>query len=61
MLAGAAGYGAAYLGASLGLRAWATALVAIPAFGMVYLGVMLVARVPELSAITRRLRRRPSA
>src|SRR5262249_18768535 len=56
-LAGAAGYGAAHLAVSLGLRAWAIALVAIPAFGAVYLGVMVAAQVPEVRALPRLLRR----
>jgi putative peptidoglycan lipid II flippase len=58
VLAGGAGYGAAQLATSLGAPSWAAALVAIPLFGAVYLGIMTIARVPETSAITRRLRRR---
>jgi putative peptidoglycan lipid II flippase len=49
VIAGAAGFGAGYV---------THRFVAIPVFGVVYLGIMAVARVPELDAITRRLRRR---
>jgi putative peptidoglycan lipid II flippase len=56
-LAGALGYGAGYLAAELGANNWQAALVAIPVFGVVYLGVMAAAKVPETSGITRRLLR----
>jgi putative peptidoglycan lipid II flippase len=56
-LAGAAGSGAAYAVTSLGGKSWAAALVAIPAFGVIYLAAMMLARVPETSTFTRRLRR----
>jgi putative peptidoglycan lipid II flippase len=61
LVAGAAGYGAAYVATELGAKHWATALVAVPVFGAVYLGIMMIARVPEVSAITGRFvrRRRP--
>ena len=58
LLAGATGVGALQLAAQLDARAWQAALVAIPAFGAVYLGAMIAAQVPEATAITRRLRRR---
>lgn len=57
-IAGAAGWGAAHLVTSHGGTLWASALAAIPAFGVVYLGVMIAARVPEAAGLTRRLRRR---
>ncbi len=58
LIAGAAGFGANHLASELGARSWAAALVAIPVFGVVYLGIMAIARVPETSAITRRFLRR---
>jgi putative peptidoglycan lipid II flippase len=57
-LAGAAGYGAATLAGHLGARAWRPALAAIPAFGAVYFGAMLAAKVPEARGVVRRLTRR---
>ena len=57
-VAGAAAFGAGALVDHLGARAWATALVAVPVFGAVYLGVMSAAAVPEARAIMRRLLRR---
>jgi len=57
-LAGGAAYGAAALADHLGARPWATALVAVPVFGVVYLGAMLAADVPEARAIMRRVLRR---
>jgi putative peptidoglycan lipid II flippase len=57
-LAGAAGWGAAHLVSSHGGTVWITALTAIATFGVVYLGVMIAARVPEAAGLTRRLRRR---
>ncbi len=56
--AGAAGYGAVLAASALGLPQRFTALAAVPAFGIVYLGIMAAARVPETSAFTRRLLRR---
>lgn len=58
LVAGAAGYGAAYVANELGAKHWAVALVAVPVFGAIYLGIMMLARVPETSALTRRLLRR---
>ena len=57
-VAGAAGYGAAYLATEFGARAWQSALVAIPVFGAIYLGGMSIAKVPEAAAFTRRILRR---
>jgi putative peptidoglycan lipid II flippase len=48
LLAGAAGY-ATWL--------YVHRYAAIPVFGVVYLGIMMIARVPETRALTRRLRR----
>jgi putative peptidoglycan lipid II flippase len=56
--AGAAGFGAAHLATEFAAESWATALVAIPVFGAIYLGIMAFARVPETSALTRRFSRR---
>ncbi|HEX5064385.1 MAG TPA: murein biosynthesis integral membrane protein MurJ [Kofleriaceae bacterium] len=58
VVAGAAGFGGAQLADHLGAKHWVAALVAIPVFGVVYLGIMVAARVPEISAITRRFFRR---
>ena len=52
--AGVLGYGAAWVAESLGAHAWAAALVAIPVYGAVYLGVMHFAKVPEAAAFLRR-------
>ena len=57
-VAGAAGYGAAHAVTVLGIPPRLTALAAVPAFGLVYLGIMAAARVPEVAGFTRRLRRR---
>jgi putative peptidoglycan lipid II flippase len=48
-LAGALGFAAGY---------YVHRFAAIPVFGAAYLGIMAAARVPEMNAITRRLRRR---
>jgi putative peptidoglycan lipid II flippase len=58
LLAGGAGYGAGLLATHLGAHGWQSALVAIPVFGAVYLGIMGVAGVSEATAFTRRLFRR---
>lgn len=58
VLAGAAGYGASVVATELDAQRWATALVAIPVFGAVYLGIMAIAGVPETGVLTRRFRRR---
>ncbi|HUS28856.1 MAG TPA: murein biosynthesis integral membrane protein MurJ [Kofleriaceae bacterium] len=57
-VAGAAGYGAGQLALQLGAKHWAAAFVAIPIFGAIYLGIMIVARVPEADPFARRLRLR---
>ncbi len=57
-IAGGAAYGAGYVVRELGLHGWQIALVAVPVFGVIYLGVMAAARVPEANAFTRRLLRR---
>ena len=57
-VAGVAGYGAAELAAQLGAHAWQTALVAVPVFGTIYLGVMAAAKVPEAAGFVRRILRR---
>jgi putative peptidoglycan lipid II flippase len=58
LAAGALGVGAGRLADALGARTWLSALVAIAAFGVAYFGLMIAARVPEATAITRRLNRR---
>ena len=58
LAAGGAGYGAAELALHLGARGWQSALVAIPVFGGVYLGIAAIAQIPEANAFTRRLLRR---
>lgn len=57
-LAGAAAYGVAHVAGTLGWPAWRGALVAIPVFGVIYLGVMVVAKVPEAAGFMRRIGRR---
>ena len=39
-------------------QVWLSAIAAIGVFGVVYLGIMIAAKVPEAAAFTRRLRRR---
>ena len=58
VVAGGAGLGAGELARALGAATWLSALAAIGAFGVLYLGAMVAARVPEASAFARRLRRR---
>lgn len=57
-LAGAGGFGANRLAFELGLPTWAGALGALGAFGVIYLAGMAIARVPEASALVRRVLRR---
>jgi len=57
VIAGGLGYGTSVLAAHLALPRWLGALGAIGVYGVTYLGIMIAARVPEVSAITRRLRR----
>jgi hypothetical protein len=56
--AGGLGYAAGRLATAAGAAAWLSAIAAIGAFGVVYLGITSVAGVPEAGAFTRRLRRR---
>jgi len=56
-VAGGLGYGAKLVATELGLPGWLAAIAAIGVFGATYLGIMLVAKVPETRAIARRLRR----
>jgi hypothetical protein len=56
--AGVLAYGAGRLAGELGARTWMTSLTAIAVFGIVYLGVMSAAKVPEAAAFTRRILRR---
>jgi putative peptidoglycan lipid II flippase len=58
IVAGAAGYGVAWLCAGQGARPWLTALIVVPVFGAIYLGVMAAAKVPEADAFVRRITRR---
>jgi len=58
VLAGCIGYGAGELAAGLGVHTRLAALIAIGGFGVAYLGITTVARIPEAAAFTRRLRRR---
>ncbi len=58
MLAGCAAYAAGYAAHQAGLHGWQIAPVVVPVFGVIYLGVMAAAQVPEASAFTRRLVRR---
>ncbi len=48
-------YGTSRLALSLELAGWLAAIAAIGVFGVVYLGAMMAAKVPETAAITRRL------
>lgn len=58
LVAGAAGYGADVLVGSLSAHIWPRCIAAIVAFGVVYLTVMTIAKVPEASAFTGRITRR---
>jgi putative peptidoglycan lipid II flippase len=58
LVAGGLGYGADRLASAAGAPAWASALAAIGAFGIAYLGITGLAGIPEAEAFTRRLRRR---
>jgi putative peptidoglycan lipid II flippase len=57
-VAGSAAYGVAWLASSQGAPPWAVALAAIPVFGVIYLGTMTAAKVPEAGTFVRRLLRR---
>jgi len=56
--AGGLGYAAGQLTGAAGAPLLVSALAAIAAFGIGYLGIMIAARVPEARAFTRRLQRR---
>jgi putative peptidoglycan lipid II flippase len=55
--AGALGHGAQRLASGAGAPVWLAAIAAIVVFGIVYLGIMRTAKVPEARAFMRRLRR----
>jgi putative peptidoglycan lipid II flippase len=55
-VAGALGYGGAWLARDY--AAWVQAAVAVPVFGVAYLGLMSGAKVPEANAFARRVLRR---
>ena len=57
-VAGAIAYGAGQLALHANAKHWAAALVAIPVFGVIYLAIMAIARVPEVNGLTRRFLRR---
>jgi putative peptidoglycan lipid II flippase len=57
VVAGAAGYGSAWVANELGVIAAVSATIAIVVFGAVYLGIMVAAGVPEARGLVRRLRR----
>ncbi|MFT3692838.1 MAG: murein biosynthesis integral membrane protein MurJ [Kofleriaceae bacterium] len=63
VIAGAAAYATNWFAGNYTARVWPRSIAAIAVFGIVYLGIMSVARVPEASAftgrITRRFRRKP--
>jgi putative peptidoglycan lipid II flippase len=59
VIAGGLGHAAGALTTAAGAPAWLSALAAIGVFGVAYLGITSAAHVPEASAFTRRLRRRP--
>jgi putative peptidoglycan lipid II flippase len=58
LVAGAAGYGANVLVGSISAHIWPRCIAAIVAFGVVYLTIMTIAKVPEASAFTGRITRR---
>lgn len=57
-VAGAAGFGVNHLAHELALRTWMASLAAIGTFGALYFAGMALARVPEASALVRRVLRR---
>ncbi|HEY5934991.1 MAG TPA: lipid II flippase MurJ, partial [Kofleriaceae bacterium] len=57
-LAGVAAFAITYFGLSIAPYSWQAGLVAGGIFGAVYLGVMIVAKVPEAAGFARRLRLR---
>lgn len=58
LAAGAIGYAADTIARAAGAWLWLSSLLAIGSFGVAYLAITSVARVPEAAAFTRRLRRR---
>jgi putative peptidoglycan lipid II flippase len=58
VVAGAIGYAAGLLAAAIDLPGWLSHVAAIAGFGVAYLGIMILAGVPEAAALTRRLPRR---
>ncbi|MGE0867129.1 MAG: murein biosynthesis integral membrane protein MurJ [Kofleriaceae bacterium] len=58
VIAGAGGYAVGQLGTTLGVAAWQSSVASIAVFGAIYFGVMAAARVPEATAIIRRVVRR---
>jgi putative peptidoglycan lipid II flippase len=56
--AGGLGYATDQLASAAGARTWLAAAAAIAVFGAVYLGIMMIAKVPETAVLTRRLARR---
>jgi putative peptidoglycan lipid II flippase len=59
-LAGGLGYGAGRLVGEFVVRPWLPSIAAIAVFGVVYLGIMAAAKVPEASGFVRRVLRRPA-
>jgi hypothetical protein len=58
LVAGAAGYGANVWVGSISAHTWPRCIAAIAAFGIVYLTVMSIAKIPEAGAFTGRITRR---
>jgi len=58
MLAGAVAFVMTYFVLGIGAYSWQAGIVAGSIFGAIYLGVMIVAKVPEAAGLTRRLHRR---
>jgi putative peptidoglycan lipid II flippase len=56
--AGALGFATDELARRAGARVWLAAIAAIAVFGVAYLAITSLARIPEAAAFTRRLRRR---
>ena len=57
IIAGAAGYATNHVIATLSAHVWPRAVAAIAVFGIVYLAIMTLAKVPEAAAFTGRLTR----
>ncbi len=58
LIAGAVGYGASRLAREVTHHTWPISLVAIAAFGIMYLGIMTAAKVPEAGDLVRKILRR---